>query len=151
MQLPALRVGATPQTQHDGREVIMMGAWVIGNNMPGCLPNPDSTWALADWNEACAALCDEMRTYADGDDGMAWTALPGLDDAASWGYTVQDGTVDYGDDMPAMRGTVDAILADDGPDCTPRRDWSATVEENSGHHVTFWIMWSDDRDPDPTD
>lgn len=98
-----------------------MGAWVIGHNLAGYLPESD-TWPYATWDEAWRALRDEMERYADDDD--------------------------QGEDGPSMRARVDALLESDGPDYYPDGDWSACVDDNMNRPIAFWIQWSDDRSPE---
>lgn len=139
-----------------------MGAWVIGHNLAGYLPESD-TYAYETWDEAWRALRDEMEAYADSDDEGALAMLPtDPTEAESHGYTVtrepctcgcntMNVFIDYGDDEPSMRATVDSILADDGPDSYPDGDWSAHVTDGAGRSIVFWLAWSDDRSADEED
>ena len=131
-----------------------MGAWVIGHNLAGYLPEAD-TYAFEPRDDAAEALADDMREYASTDDEHAWCLLPSNPaEAERQGYSVNGAgaaaRIDYGDDTPSMRAHVEAVLRDDGPD-TPavvNGDWGAIVEDGSGRRISFWLMWSDDRDPD---
>ena len=125
------------------------GSWVIGYNMAGYLPDsPENTTAYADRDDAATALADLMRDYADRDDDDTAEALPtDPAEARAHGYTVTDAGIDYGDDEPTMRATVDSLLADYGPD-RASGDWSAYAECGNGIRIAFWIMWADDRQPD---
>jgi hypothetical protein len=103
-----------------------VGAWVIGQNVAGYLPEPDDTPAFADWSAAADALREMMRDYADRDDEDA-----------------------FEDDQPAMRAAADSILADDGPETGV--DWACQVVDGRGRPIVFWVSWSDDRYPDDDD
>lgn len=126
-----------------------MGAWVTGHNLAGYLPTAD-TYAHDSWDTAWRALRDEMESYADHDDESEWQVLPGDPDVArAHGYTVADnGEIDYGDDWPAMKAHVHAVWKDDGADRFPDADWSTSVTDGAGRSIEFWLMWSEDSDPE---
>ena len=119
------------------------GAWVIGHNLAGYLPESD-TYAYAEWTDAADALKDEMEQYADQDDDatsdhLAATAvLTDYPDYANSGY---------GDDEPSMLAQVKAIYADqDGP--RDGQGWSALLTDGRDRHIAFWLQWEPTRDPD---
>lgn len=113
-----------------------MGAWVIGHNLAGYLPESD-THAFADYGEARAAFADMAREYADEND-EANDAMA----AEDWSDE------DYG----SMRATVDSILADhdhlgaEGPD--GGRQCGMIVGDSDDRRISFWLSWSDDREPE---
>lgn len=119
----------------------------MGRNIAGYMPESDVTW-YADREEAARALADKMREYADRDDESAWELLPGdAETARAHGYAVaEDGSIDYGDDTPAMRATVDSILTDDGPEAC-NDGWLAYAEDSSGRMIAFWLH-AEDFDPE---
>lgn len=114
-----------------------MPAWVIGHNLAGYMPESD-TYAYADRADAARALIDLMRDYADRDDDAAYEWLPA--DA-------------HDDDHPTMLATVNSLIADrDGPDGNGiTGDWGYVIEDACGRPISFWLMWSPDRDPDSDD
>jgi hypothetical protein len=113
----------------------MAGAWVIGHNIAGYLPESD-TFAYATRREAVDALAEEMRRYADEDDENTLDSV-----------TDGDGRVFTDEEAPAMRATVDSVLADDGPETTSG-DWSSWIEDGSGCRIAFWLTWELTRFPD---
>lgn len=120
----------------------------IGHNLAGYSPETDPEW-FADRDAATERLADVMREYADQADETAGEALPtDLETARAHGYAVADGVIDYGDDEPAMRATVDSILADDGPE-TGSGSWTAYAEDGRGRSIAFWIH-AEDFDPEYT-
>lgn len=124
---------------HPGPVVI----WTTGRNIAGYLPESDPTYH-GTREEAASALAEEMREYADRDDEITWETLPSDEETArANGYAVTDDGIDYGDDVPAMRATVDSILADDGPDRpgedSAARDWDAWIEDGRGRRIVFWL------------
>jgi len=111
-----------------------MGAWVIGHNLAGYLPESD-TYAFQDYSEAESAFRDMCREYADADDEAA-------DSLAAEDWTEDD----YG----RMRAIVDSILADGdhvGTDDDPLL-CGMVVADSDDRRISFWLVWSDDRDPD---
>lgn len=110
----------------------------IGHGIAGYLPETDPEW-FADRDAAAGRLADVMREYADRDDEATGEALPtDAETARAHGYTVTDDGIDYGDDKPAMLATVEAILADDGPDAC-NVYWSAYAEDGQGRRIAFWL------------
>jgi hypothetical protein len=112
-----------------------MGAWVVGNNLAGFLPESD-TYAFAEWADAAEYLEASMREYADADDDAAYTGWADADDAELEDW-----------DQPSMLAHVEAIFGDnDGPQ--EGQDWSTWVEDNSYRRIVFFLAWSDDREPE---
>jgi len=113
-----------------------MGAWVIGHNLAGYLPESD-TYAFQNYSEAESAFRDMCREYADADDA--------LNDMLADEFWSDD---DYG----TMRAIVDSILADGdhvgfpGPNGNPH--CGMIVVDSDDRRISFWLVWSDDRDPD---
>lgn len=117
-----------------------MTIWTTGHNLAGFLPETDPTFHV-DRDAAVLALASAMREYADADDESAWVELPdNTDEAIAQGYAIlEDGSIEYGDDAPSMRATVDAFLTDDGPDRTDGA-WLAFVDDHRGWTIAFWIQ-----------
>lgn len=116
-----------------------MGAWVVGRNLAGYLPESD-TYAFADWADAYETFKDEARTYADENDELN-------DELASPDWSEDD----YG----SMRATVDSILADgdDRKHGLSGQNESAgmVVGDSDDRPISFWLQWSDDREPEEDD
>lgn len=118
----------------------------IGHNIAGYMPETDVEW-FANREEAAKRLADVMREYADQNDEIAGEALPqDAETARAHGYAVTDDGIDYGDDEPAMRATVDSILTDDDPE-TSTGAWLAYVEDDRGRSIAFWLH-AEDFDPE---
>lgn len=112
-----------------------MGAWIVGHNLSGYMPESD-TYAFADYSEALSSLVEEMRCYADQDDDAAFDALP--EDAAD-------------DDQPAMLAQVEAIVTDEIKPGHLSGDIGFTVEDNAGRPISFWLQWSADANADESE
>lgn len=118
----------------------------VGHNLAGYLPEFDVACFKADEDtsqeEAARAAVEwfeSMATeYADEDDEATQAGLP-TDPvtAREHGYDVSNGAIDYGDDAPAMRATVDSILKDDPP--KEGQDYGMTVEDGLLRMVSFWL------------
>lgn len=125
------------------------GAWVTGHNIAGYLPEAD-THAVQTWQDARDAFVATVQEYSSDNDEAAYQLLSETADPADYPDYESNG---YGDDEPAMRATVDAILQDDGPD-TPAfrgKDFGMVVEDNDGRLISFWLQWSTDRTPGDDD
>jgi hypothetical protein len=107
-----------------------MGAWVIGRNLAGYLPESD-TYAYPDHAEAAEAFVEMVREYADDDDERN-------DEHAEPDWA--------DDDYGTMRATVDSILAD-GDATGPDGGMGMVVGDSDDRPISFWLMWSDDREP----
>lgn len=128
--------------------IVEPGAWVVGYNNAGSLPDPDNTRGYAEWDDAWRAVREEMEYYAQSDDASARDALPtDPEEARAHGYTVTDEGIDYGDDEPSMHADVRAVFAVDGPPSTPETDWGQSILTNNGTRVEFWIVFDADRIP----
>lgn len=99
------------------------GAWVIGHNLSGFLPESD-TFAFEDREEAEESLRDVMRDYAASDDEMH--------------------------DWTAMSETVEAVLESSGPE-RMTGDWATYVADGQDRAISFWLEWSNDRTPGDND
>jgi hypothetical protein len=111
-----------------------MGAYVIGHNIAGYLPEAD-TYAVADWATAWETFVYEAQAYADQDDEQEAAARTAEAD-------------DY-DGEPSMLATVNAMLADD--DARESTGRLIYVDDNQGRTIAFWIQWSDDAEPETDD
>lgn len=96
------------------------GSWVIGHNLPGCLPDGE-TLAFTKRDDANVAFVDMVRTYAEYDDS--------------------EGESDH----PAMLATVDSILADVPIDESLDKPYAMRVETGNYAMRHFWLNWSTDR------
>ena len=152
-----------------------MGAWVVGRNIAGYLPEAD-TFAFESWGDASIALQDEMREYADTDDESALESAPEVPNdfpvkqlhssagpgitqcgecfrywVASGGPSLTPAPAgrcpfeDFHFEQPAMRATVDSILKDDPPQ--EGKEWAAIVQDERERPIVFWLNWSNDREP----
>lgn len=112
-----------------------MGAWVIGHNIAGYLPESD-TVAYADRSEALEAFVSMCREYADEDDERN-DALA----LADWS----------GEDFGSMRATVDSIVRDG--DHRSVRDESAgmVIADSDDRRVSFWMQWEPTREPNDSE
>lgn len=109
--------------------------WHTGHNQPGFLPESEVYCHGTDWQAALDALKADMRAYADDDDDREYELLS---EVSQDDYPLtEDGSRDYGDDLPSMRATVDAILTDDGPE--NGKEWQGYVSENDGTVIVFWL------------
>lgn len=115
-----------------------MGAWVIGHNIAGYMPESD-TYAYAEWQEAHDAFVEMCREYAEeNDEANDAMAEPDWSD----------------DDYGSMRACVDSILKDSdhksltvfGPDGNPA--CGMTVADNDDRWISFWLQWEPTREPD---
>ena len=115
-----------------------MGAWVIGHNLSGYLPESD-TEAYETREEAAEAFAIMARDYADTDDKHAWDVLTTT--------TPESDVAD--DDHPTMLATVSAILKDDGPNVPDlaSKDYGMHVEDSAGRLIYFWMQYEPTRDP----
>jgi hypothetical protein len=120
-----------------------MGAWVIGHNISGYLPEAD-TQAFETRDEAVSAFVDRAQEYAQTDDDHA-------DDVLSDYYTSPDQVPD--DEWPSMRAVVDSILTDDGPNAPDLtgKDYAMTVVDSNDRRIVFWLQWEPTRDPGTDD
>lgn len=107
-----------------------VGAWVIGRNIPGYLPESD-TYAFTDWAEAESAYREMVREWAIESD-EEYSTLTSLSPG--------------GDYLGSDLATVESILADDPPQTD--QDYSMTVFSNTDDHIALWLMWSPDREVD---
>lgn len=107
-----------------------MGAWVVGHNLAGYLPESD-TYAYETWADAVVGLKADARDYADADDDRN-DAMEDVD------WTDED----YG----SMHSTVDSILADDGP--AEGEPYQMMVNDSDGRNIVFWLQWEDTRNAD---
>lgn len=125
------------------------GAWVIGHNIAGYLPEAD-THAFQTWQEARDSFVVMVQEYADENDESAYQRLSETADISDYPDYEANG---YGDDEPMMRATVDSILTDDGPDFPDLqgKDYGITVDDNGGRTISFWLQWSPDREPGDDD
>lgn len=114
--------------------VSRMGAWVVGHNLAGYLPESDVI-AFDDYSDALDALVSEMRFYADSDDDSAWELIQSDPDAAD-------------DEAPSMSAQVGAIVTDEVKPGHLSGDVGWLLEDNSGRMVSFWLQWSDESDAD---
>jgi hypothetical protein len=129
-----------------------VGAWVVGSNMPGYLPEGDPA-AFAEWADAFGYLVDELRRWGDEDDD-AYAALPcdhspGGDLYALGERCDQDGT-DTGCHGSSL-ALVEAIIRDDltaNPTIVPNQDVTVGVVDNDDRPLNFFLAWSPDSDPD---
>jgi hypothetical protein len=115
-----------------------MGAYVIGHNIAGYLPESD-TYAVADWTTAWETFVSEAQAYADQDDEIAWQHIIDTVPAHERADVEQ----------PSMLATVNAMLADD--DARESTGRLIYVEDNDGRMIAFWIQWSDDVEPETDD
>lgn len=110
-----------------------MGAWVIGHNLPGYLPESD-TYAYECHRDAYDSFKEMCREYADRDDeGHDSLAEPDWSD----------------DDYGSMRACVDSIISnhDDGSWRGGKHEAGMMVRDSDDRPISFWLVWSDDRDP----
>lgn len=107
-----------------------MGAWTVGHNLTGYLPESD-VFAYEEWADAVEGFKAEARDYAETND-----------DAAAEGMTEEEWTAE----PPSMLATVDSILADDPP--VEGKDFAMIVADSDDRRITFFLAWSDDREPD---
>lgn len=114
-----------------------MGAFVIGHNLAGYLPEGD-THSFATFPEALAAFGNMVREYADNDD----EANDSMSEA-DWADE------DYG----SMRAEVDAVLADPSRFHVAADERSAgmILMDNDNRSVSFWLQWEPTREPDTTE
>jgi hypothetical protein len=115
------------------------GAWVIGHNLSGYLPEAD-TYAYADRTEAVEAFVAMAEEYADQDDEM-------IDEDNQVAYASEDEIPE--DERAMMRAVVDSILADDGPNAPDLagKDYGMRVEDGRGRTIYFWLQWEPTRVP----
>lgn len=115
------------------------GAWVIGDNAPGRLPDTaDEASAFADRDDAVRALSEVMRAWADEDDEANDADLdPDHNTEDDYGTT--------GALVAAMLSASEHVLT--GPGLTG--DVSTTATANDGTPREFWIMWDADAIADP--
>lgn len=111
-----------------------MGAFVVGRNLAGYLPESD-TDAYATFPEALTAFENMAKEYADKDDEAN-------DELEESDWTDEE----YG----SMRATVDSILADAsrlhvGAD---ERSAAMIVQDSDGRPVSFWVQWEESREAD---
>lgn len=119
-----------------------MGAWVIGRNVAGYLPETDSH-AYAEHGDAYEAFKDMAREYAD------------EDDAANDEHAEPDWA---DDDYGTMRATVDSILSDgdhlDAHAASLGMETGSagmTVADSQGRRIEFWLEWNENEVPDDQD
>lgn len=119
--------------------VVPEGAWVVGSNMPGYMPDGDP-YAVADWFDGWAILRGDLERYAEQDDDL-WMEL-------DCGHTSEDDhdSECYG----STRALVDAILADGEREGAfePNQDVEIGVADNEDRPRVFFLVWSPDSDPD---
>jgi hypothetical protein len=122
-----------------------MGAWVIGHNLAGYLPESD-TYAYETWQDAWDGFVGEIEHYADTDDDAAYACLSATADMADYPDRENSG---YGDDEPSMLASVKAWLTDDSP--AEGSEVTHYETDNDERLIAFWLVWSDDREPDEED
>jgi hypothetical protein len=112
-----------------------MGAWVIGHNLDGYLPEAD-TEVYETREDAMSAFIAMAEDYAATDDEHAWDAI-------------HDGIEPADDEYPCMSLTVASILKDDGPNAPDLagRDYVMSAEDRRGRRIVFWMQWSDQLNP----
>lgn len=112
-----------------------MGAWVIGHNLAGYLPEAD-TYAYAEWQDAYDAFVEMCREYADeNDEANDEMATP------EWSE----------DDYGSMRACVDSILADRDATRGEGHPAGMIVADSDDRRISFWMQWEETRDPDADD
>lgn len=115
-----------------------MGAWTVGRNLAGYLPESDvSAFAEDEYDEAVSFYLSEARDYADRDDEAN-------DEHAESDWTDED----YG----SMRATVDSIIRD-GDDVhlgltSGQRERGMIVRDNEDRPISFWLAWDDSAEAD---
>ncbi len=112
-----------------------MGAWTVGHNLTGYLPESD-VFAYGDWADAAEGFKAEARDYADRND-----------DAAGEGLT----EAEWEAEPPSMRATVDSILSDPSFPLVDGQDYAMIVADNDDRRITFFLAWSLDREPEDDD
>jgi hypothetical protein len=132
-----------------GRMTDKTGAWVVGYNRPGYMPETD-TDAFAEWSDAVSVLKETALEYADTDDDAAYQTLSETAVRADYPDFENSG---YGDDEPSMKATVQAIIRDEIEPLSLNadRDVTFTVSDNDDRPMVFWVQWSTDRTPDEDD
>lgn len=109
-----------------------MGAWTVGHNLAGYLPESD-VWAFVEWQDAADMYVAEVQRYADEDDEMA----------------AEDMTEDeWQAEPPAMRATVDAILSDPSFPLENGKPYGMVIEDGRGRMISLWLDWSDEDPPE---
>lgn len=115
--------------------------WTVSHGMSGYLPMSDDTTAFLSWGTAREALIADMRDYADTDDDAAFGALsmvPATDYPQN-----EDGSPDYGDDMPTMLATVGAMLADGAVAPVTDAEWTGYVTDSDDRAIYFALSSHD--------
>lgn len=112
-----------------------MGAYVIGHNLAGYMPESD-THSFATFPEALEAFENMAREYADSDD-EANDALAEPD----WSEE------DYG----SMLAMVNSIIADRDHVAMDEYQAGMVVTDNSDRSISFWLQWEPTREPDTTE
>jgi hypothetical protein len=122
---------APPARDDHGRRI---GAWVVGRNIAGYMPESD-TMSFVEWSDAWTAMWDEARRYADEDDAL-WEELPCSCEA--------EGRTEHRDECyGTMRATVDSMSTDAAMDPTAQdTDWSMTVNDYNDRPIAFWVQWN---------
>ena len=92
------------------------------------MPESD-TYGYASHAEALAALADEMREYADANDDTAYD-LFGADAEVS------------------MLAQADAVVRDEIKCGHIDGDFQTYLSDFDDRLISFWVMWSDESDPD---
>lgn len=121
------------------------GAWVIGHNLAGYLPEAD-TQAFETWAGAWEGFEIMVREYASNDDAEGYEYLAAT--AVPEDYPDYE-TNGYGDDEPCMAGAVASVLKDSIP--TEDEGYAFISEDHQGRRISFWLQWSPDREPDDND
>lgn len=112
-----------------------MGAWTVGHNLAGYLPESD-VFTYAEWADAAEGYRAEARDYADRDD-----------DAAAEMLTEEE----WQAEPPAMRATVDSILSDPSFPLVDGQEYTMIVADNDDRRIAFFLAWSPDTDPPDED
>lgn len=113
----------------------MMGAYVIGHNIAGYLPEGD-THSFATFPEALEGFENMAREYADDADE--------INDALAEPDWSED---DYG----TMRACVDSIIADRDHIAVDGNSAGMIVDDNHNRDISFWLRWEHTREPDTTE
>lgn len=121
-----------------------VGSWLVGHLIVGHRPDTAATSTYAGWTQARDAYVEMARAYADTDDEQTGRWLG--ETAHPEDYPDRDNT-GYGDDEPAMRATVDAILTDDPP--AREREHRMWIADGQDQRIEFWLVRTDGPSPDP--
>jgi hypothetical protein len=100
-----------------------MGAWTVGHNLAGYLPESDLK-VYDDWAEAFTGFLEEMKDYAESDEDLAVI----LDSKASMLIQLDEWNTRW---------------AADGPE-GENIPVGAIFEDSRGRLISFWLQWSED-------